>query len=136
MNPNVMLTVVCMSKRQLWGKKLVENQNVFKTLHVQYLRMIQPNDTVMRMTTRKAPDDTVQEAVREAIVEAWCALDDVKETAKHLQGDLHSLSHNLYMYNDLPLDAILQLSAVHDKIKELMGTVTSCVDQVVHVNAT
>ena len=77
------------------GKKLVENQIVFKTLHVQYLRMIQPNDTVMRMTTRKAPDDTVQEAVREAIVEAWCALDDVKETAKHLQGDLHLLSHNI-----------------------------------------
>ena len=115
-------------------KKTGRESNCFsKTLHVPYLRMSQPfNDTVMR----KAPDDTVQEAVQEAIVEAWCALDDVKETAKHLQGDLHLLSHNLYMYNDLPLDAILQLSAVHDKIKELMGTVTSCVDQVVHVNAT
>ena len=80
----------------------------------------------------KAPDDLVRNAVQEAIVEAWCALDDVKETAKRLQSDLHLLSHYLYLHNDLPLDAACQLAAVvNGKLKELLRTVEGCVGQVV-----
>ena len=72
-----------------------------------------------------------QTTMDEAIVEAWCALDDVKETSKQAQGDLHLLSHNLHISEDLPKDAILRLALVHDKIKEWMSTVEGCVSQVV-----
>ena len=69
--------------------------------------------------------------MNEAIVEAWCALDDIKETSKQAQGDLHLLSHNLHTGEDLPKDAILRLTLVHGKIKEWMSTVEACVSQVV-----
>ena len=83
------------------------------------------DDDAATTATKKA--DTIQEA----IAQAWCTLDRVKEASKRMQGDLHLLSHHLYSHEDLPSDAILRLVAMHGKVKEWMRTVEGCVGQVV-----